>query len=169
MTDKKKLFRIDTSKIAKDDDNEYAYITAGGTMLVRESVIDIEGTIRSDGQMTIEHSDVKATEPDDAYHDNSPYRVYSKTGIELIDEENGEVEEGELDDEKVWYVDTDDNDGKNVDLEADGDPAYYRCKSGVSAAPMPKTSDGFGLFWLAAAGAISAAAAVYATRRREER
>ena len=161
--------RIDTSKVAKDDDNEYACIIAGGTMLLRESVIDITGTICSDGQMTIEHSDVKASKPDIKYGDDSPYRVYSKTGIELIDEENGEVEEGELHGEKVWYVDTDDNDGEDVDLEADGDPEYYRCKDSVSAAPIPKTGDEFSLFWLAAAGAVSAAAAVYATRRHEER
>ena len=160
--------RIDTSKVAKDDDNEYAYMFAGGTMLVRESVIDITDTICSDGQMTIEHSDVKAEKPDAEYGDDSPYRVYSKTGIELIDEENGEVEEGELNGDKVWYVDTDDNDGEDVDLEADGDPEYYRCKSSVSATPIPKTGDGFSLFWLAAAGAVGAAAAVYATRRREE-
>ena len=159
---------VDTSKIGKDDDNEYAFIVAGGTMLVRESVIDITGTIFSKGQMTINHSDMKAEKPDAEFHDLSPYRVYSRTGIELIDEENGEVEEGEAFDNKVWYVDTDDNDGEDVDLEADGEPAYYRCKTDDSARTMPKTGDGTNPFWPMTAGIASVATAAYAARRREE-
>jgi len=34
----------------------------------------------------------EAEKPDAEFHDISPYRVYSRTGIELIDEANGEVE-----------------------------------------------------------------------------
>lgn len=130
---------VDTSKIASDDDNEYAEIVAGDTMRIYESVIDIVGTVHSDGFMTIEHSDIEAQEPDDEY-DKSPYRIYSKKGIELIRERNGEVKEGELDGDMVWYVDT--GDGEDVDLEADGEPGYYKCKDKEA---LPKTSDASGV------------------------
>lgn len=162
--------RIDTSKIANADDGKYTFITASGTMLIRESVIDIEGTIYSKDKMTIEHSDVKAKEPDSKYGDMSPHRVVSQTGIELINEKNGKVREGSVDDLKVWYVDTDDNDGKEVDLKADGEPAYYKCANDKpeSVKAMPKTNDGTSPIWPLAAGIASVATAAYATKRREE-
>ncbi len=162
--------RIDTSKIAKDDGNEYTRIDAGGKMDVHESVIDITGTVHSKDEMRIEHSDVKVAEPDSKYGDESPYRVYSDTGIELIDEENGEVEEGELDGETVWYVDTDDNDGKEVDLEADGDPAYYWCadEDPSQVESVPRTGDGTSPLLPMAAAIASAATAAFAAKRREE-
>ena len=136
---------IDTSKVAEGDDNEYALVTAGGTMEVRESVIDVSGTVHAAGEMTIEHSDVKVEEPDAKHGDESPYRVYSETGVELVDEENGEVLEGEVDGDKAFFVDTDGNDGKEVDLKADGEPAYYQCKDDARAKAMPKTADANGV------------------------
>ena len=148
--------KIDTSKIEADDDTEYVEIFAGGTMEITESVIEITGTVHSDGEMTIEHSDIEAEAPDASY-DDSPYRVYSKTGIELIREDNGEVKAGELDDEKVWYVDT--GDGEDVDLEADGDPGYYACKS------EPKTGDDFDPRGLSILALASAATAGFSARR----
>lgn len=154
---------IDTSKIASEDDNKYTEVVAGSTMEVSESVIDITGTVHSDDEMTIKHSDVKAEAPDDEY-DASPYRVYSKTGIELIDEENGEVKEGELDGEKVWYVDTDD--GEDVDLEADGEPGYYACKD--KSMTSPKTGDNLNPWGFAALALVSAVAAGYAAKRRKD-
>ncbi len=165
---------IDTSKIGKGDDNEYAYLTAGGKMLIRESVIDIAGTVHSAGQMTIEHSDVKAEEPDDEYGDDSPYRVYSETGIELIREKNGEVLEGEIDGDKVFFVDTDDNDGSSVDLKADGKPAYYGCgddddddddEAALQAKSMPKTGDGASPLIPLVMAIAGVAAAGFAMRR----
>ena len=148
--------KIDTSKIESDDDTEYTEIVAGGTMEITESVIEITGTVHSDGQMTIKHSDIEAEAPDSSY-DDSPYRVYSETGIELIDEENGEVKTGELDDEKVWYVDT--GDGEDVDLEADGDPAYYACKG------EPKTGDDVDPWGLSIIALASATTAGFSARR----
>ena len=118
---------IDTSKIeGDDDDNKWAEIISGKEMQISESVIEITGTVYSKGKMTIKHSDLEIEKPDSKY-DERPYRVFSETGIKLIDEENGEVHEGEYNDVKVWYVDTDDNEGSEVDLEADGDPEYYNC------------------------------------------
>ena len=155
---------IDTSKIAGGDESEYVSITAGGTLDVIESVIEITGTIRSDGQMTIRHSDIEADEPDDEY-DESPYRIWSKTGIELIAEENGEVLKGEIGDDVVFFVDTDDNDGVEVDLEADGDPAYYRC-AGDS---LPKTGDWAGSLVPIVLLIAGAASVAFAARRRYER
>lgn len=166
---------VNTSKIAKEDENEYTSITAGGTMTVSESVIDITGTIHSTGAMTIKHSDVKAEAPDPKY-DESPYRVSSDTSIKLIDEKNGEVRQGKIGDKTVHYVDTEGNDGKTVDLKADGEPAYYHCKdeasAQVKAAVLPKTGDERTPVWPAAIG-IALAAMGHALqtrmRRSEER
>ncbi len=158
---------IDTSKISSEDDNEYTEVVAGGTMKITESVVEITGTVHSDGQMTIEHSDVEAKAAG-AKYDSSPYRVYSKTGIELVREDNGDVREGNIDGKKVFYVDTDDNDGREVDLEADGEPGYYKCKGEtLTRAMAPKTGDGTNPFAPLAAGIASAATAWFASRRRE--
>lgn len=158
---------IDTSKIEASDETEYTEIVAGGTMEVTESVIDIEGTVHSEGEMTIDHSDVKVEAPEGEYSDESPYRVWSKTGIELKREENGEVKEGKIGDDDVYYVDTDD--GDDVDLEADGDPAYYKCKDeGVNAAPLPKTGDGSNPMGLAIAAVACAAIALFSAKRHKE-
>ena len=135
--------RIDTSKVASDDDNENLEIVAGGTLKLVESVIDITGTVHSTGQMTIQHSDVDAIAPDDSYG-AGPYRIWSEAGIALIDERNGKVRKGTLNGKSVYYVDTDD--GEDVHLEADGDPAYYRCHDNENAqlaktGGLPKTDD----------------------------
>lgn len=157
---------IDTSKIASDDDNEYTEVVAGGTMEVSESVIDITGTVHSDGKMTIKHSDVKAKAPV-AKYDASPYRIYSKTGIELVREKNGEVKEGESSGAKVQFVDT--GDGKNVDLKADGEPGYYACKDKApTRAVAPKTGDRTNPWGLTALAFASAATAGYAVKRRRD-
>ncbi len=157
---------IDTSKIASDDDNEYTEVVAGGTMGVSESVIDITGTVHSDGKMTIKHSDVKAKAPA-AKYDASPYRIYSKTGIELVREKNGEVKEGESSGAKVQFVDT--GDGKNVDLKADGEPGYYACKDKApTRAVAPKTGDRTNPWGLTALAFASAATAGYAVKRRRD-
>ena len=64
---------------------------------------------------------------------------------------------------------TDDNDGEEVDLKADGEPAYYRCASDKPALrAMPQTNDDTNPFWPLAAGIASAMTAAYAARRREE-
>ena len=157
---------IDTSKIASDDDNEYTEVVAGGTMELSESVIDVTGTVHSDGKMTIKHSDVKAQAPA-AKYDASPYRIYSKTGIELVREKNGEVKEGESSGAKVQFVDT--GDGKNVDLKADGEPGYYACKDKApTRAVAPKTGDRTNPWGLTALAFASAATAGYAVKRRRD-
>lgn len=158
---------IDTSKIGMEDGNEYTEVVAGGTMNVRESVIDIKGTVHSSGKMVIEHSDVKAEAPDPTYNDASPYRIYSETGIELIREKNGKVMQGALADTQVFFVDT--GDGDSVNLKADGKPAYYTCSCDSSSLTkeMAKTGDATNPLHLAAialAGAITAALA--AIRRK---
>ncbi len=164
---------IDTSKLAKDGDNEYTRIHAGGKMRISESVIDIKGTVSSIDKMTINHSDVKAKEPDAKKHDDGPYRIWSKAGIDLIDEENGEVKQGKLFGEDVFYVDT--NDGRDVDLKADGHPAYYKCSNDTddiddndSRRKLAKTADPSAT-WVALCGAgMSALAASYVFRRRSK-
>lgn len=132
---------IDTSKIASGDDNESTRILSGGALKMSESVIDITGTVFSIGMMTIDHSDVKVEAPSNRTELDT-YRVWSSEGIELIDEENGEVKAGTIGDRQVAYVDT--GDGDMVDLQADGEPAYYKCKSGVTnpaTKSLPRTGD----------------------------
>ena len=159
--------RIDTSKVALDDGGQIADIHAGGKMEVRESVIEVAGTVSSIGEMTIDHSDVKVDEPDGKFGPVIPYRVYSETGINLINEENGDVVEGEINGKKVYYVDT--GDGNKVDLRADGEPGYYKCKGAAAAASaMPKTADPVSPFALAFVALASAAAAAFAARRCRE-
>lgn len=169
---------IDTSKIAASDDDQYVLVDAGGNLLIRESVLDFAGTVHSGGEMTIDHSDVKVTTPDEDYEDSSPYRVWSDSNIELIREKNGEVKEGKVGDKSVRYVDT--GDDKEVDLKADGEPGYYRCKGddddGVSGAKagariaslrgalLPATGDGQGVA-VAAACVLAGATGVYVSRR----
>ena len=158
---------IDTSKIEGDDDNKYTLVKAGGKMDIVESVIEITGTVYSKGKMTIRHSDVEVEAPDSEYADGYPYRVMSATGIELIDEENGEVKEADTEDGKVYYVDTDD--GEDVDLEADGDPAYYKCKG--KGKSIPGTGDSSNPIQSAGAAFTGGAIAIglaLALRRRED-
>lgn len=157
--------RIDTSKIAGGDDNEYTSITAGGTMEINESVIDIDGTIHSTDEMTITHSDVKVNEPDSQY-DKSPYRVWSEAGVTLSGEANGEVLEGEIDGNRVFFVDTDGNNGREVDLRADGKPAYYGCDDGKAAQALPKTGDETNAILPTALALAGASTIAFAMRRR---
>ncbi len=168
---------IDTSKIANTEDGQNTLMNAGGKLLIRESVFDIAGTVHSSGDMTIDHSDVKVVKPDEKYGDSSPYRVWSESGIELINEKNGEVKDGKLGDKDVRYVDTDD--GEDVDLKADGEPAYYRCKGdndtdtdtddeatkddSLKKTALPATGDGQGTGFVALA--LVGGAALYASRK----
>lgn len=157
---------IDTSKIASGDDNKFTEIVAGGTMDIAESVVDIIGTVRSDGEMTIKHSDVKTKAPDSKY-DASPFRIYSKTGVKLADEKNGEVKGGVRDGEKVWFVAT--GNGKDADLKADGKPGYYACKDEVlTRAVSPKTGDETNPWGITALAFAGAATAGYAAKRRRD-
>ena len=144
-----------------------AYVNAGGTMQVKESVIDITGTVYSAGQMMIVPSDMKVGKPDPKYGDTSPYRICSETGVTLVREKNGQVKQDEVGGKKVHYVDTDGNDGAVVNLEAGGEPAYYRC-AGETLTSAPRTGDQTNPFLFMAAGVASAATAAYAVRRREE-
>ena len=116
------------SKISGGDDNERTDIYAGGDLFVGGSVIDVEGTMSSDGEMTIRRSDVDVTKPDG---DSNPYRVWSKTGINLIEELNGEVRDGKIGDTPVKYLKTDDDDaGDKVHLVSAIKPCYYtKCES----------------------------------------
>ena len=158
--------KIDTSKIGKGDGNEDMLIAVyDGALEIYESVIDMVGSIFVDGKLTINHSDVKVVKPDESLG-YPPHRIFATKGIELIDEKNGEVKEGKSFGLDGWYVDTGDGDDV-VDLKADGEPAYYRCKSDDSADTkgMPKTGDGANvpMLMLTFAGALTVA---LASRRR---
>lgn len=155
--------KVDTSKIGKGDGNEDMLIAVyDGALDIYESVIDIVGSIFVDGKLTINHSDVKVVKPDEEYVGHAPHRIFATKGIELIDEKNGEVKEGKSFALDGWYVDTGDGDDV-VDLKADGEPTYYRCKSDDSADTkgMPKTGDGANvpMLMLAFAGALTVALA----------
>ena len=176
--------RINTSKLVKGDGNDYTEVFAGGSMQMRESVIDIAGVVHSDGKMTIDHSDVKVKPATSQYAGESPFRVHSKTGIELINEKNGSVKKGKLGDDTIYYLDTDDNDGADVDLKADGKPAYYTCDDCTSGNPhksdsakqrtsaalvraWPGTGDNTSPLWPMGVCLLGAATATFALTRRE--
>ena len=111
------------SKIKGGDDNERTDILAGGALFVGGSVIDVAGTMHANGELTIRRSDVDVTKPDD---DDNPYRVWSKTGITLIEELNGEVKDGKIGDDDVKYLKTDDDDeSEKVHLVSALKPCYY--------------------------------------------
>ncbi len=156
---------IDTSKIAAGDDSAFTEIYAGGTMEIKESVIDITGVVVSVGQMTINHSDVKVAMSDEFV---LPYAVWSYAGIQLINEKNGEVKTGELDGYTVYYVTT--GDDPDVDLKADGTPAYYICKDDDDDDDegMPKGGDSSNPFLPMGFAIASVATAGYAAKRRNE-
>ncbi len=115
---------ITCSKIEGGDDSKRVDVFAGKDLFVGGSVIDIAGSIGSNGMLTIRRSDVDVEKADG---DESPYRVWSKTGVKLIEEKNCVVREGTIDGKKVYYVDTDDRD--EVHLEAALRPCYYKCDS----------------------------------------
>ena len=111
------------SKISSGDDNERTDIHAAKDLFVGGSVIDIAGTMSSEGEMTIRRSDVDVRKPEE---DNSPYRVWSKKGITLIEELNGEVKDGKIGDEAIKFLKTDDDDPSNkVNLVSAIKPCYY--------------------------------------------
>ena len=159
--------RIDTAGIFAGDENSNTVISAGGKMGIRESVIDIPGTVFSHGPLTIDHSNVHVDKPVPIDGEDYPYRVFSYDKVRLIDQENGEVHDGEVDDEGVEYVVTDDGDGKDeVDLRAVGTPAYERCDA---ATVLPKTGDVAGspvLLAFAGLGCLALAAHLARSRRR---
>lgn len=151
--------RIDTSKVSYDGSGSVSIDATAGSLQVTESVIDVPGSMHAGGLMTIDHSDVSVSN-DDSSHP----AVFSHTGIKLSREENGEVKEGDFDGKRAWYVDTGEGRGK-VDLEADGQPAYYRCADSTKA--MPKTGDGLlatSLFVIA----MASLAALLASMRRPD-
>ena len=162
---------IKCSKITGDDDNERIDIHAGGELFVGGSVIDITGSMSSDGALTIRRSDVDIKKAED---DSSPYRIWSKTSIELIEERNGEVRDGELDGTSVKYVDT--GDGDEVHLKSSITPCYYRsCDDDdddsvghVAAKKLPRTGDPSSMNYIATLVSAGLVLTMAGLRRKNE-
>ena len=152
--------RIDTAKISYKGDGNATLYARAGELYITESVIELlQGSMHSQGLMTIEHSDVKVENGSSSHP-----AIWSESGIRLIREKNGEVKTGTFDGKKLWYVDTDDNLNK-VDLKADGQPEYYRCATDNLKRPMPKTGDGLPAEQLLALSLVSLAALLFASRQ----
>lgn len=151
-----------------------ASVTVTGTNCPRKDVLELGegedseriGTER--GALTIRRSDVDMTKPEG---EDSPYRIWSKTGIELIEEKNGEVKEGTLNGVKVHFVDT--GDGEDVHLKSALTPCYYRSCDDNKELPktggkvLAKTGDASGIvsaLALLAAGMTSVAAGFFSKR-----
>lgn len=176
---------VDTSKVACDDDG-YVLLFGGETSRIRESVIDIAGTIFGYGKLVIDHSDVKVVEPGPEHHEIFDHRIIGKDGIELVNQKNGTVLAGSSGDEDLFFVDTDGNQGRSVDLKADGEPAYYKCKGeneekqeeveksaaapavSLAAKALPRTGDAGAPVAIVLAAAILAGIAGFASRKREQ-
>ena len=158
---------INTSKIAAVGDARAVHLRAGDQMDINESVLDFPGDVIASGPMNITHSDMHITKSLSPYEDDLPYRVFSRTEINLLGEANGRVRDGEYDDDDVRWLDTGDDD--EVDLHAAGSPDYYRCGSDSDRmTALPKTGDAgvSGALAAALAGAGSLAVGVFLTRRR---
>ena len=162
---------ITCSKISAGDNNKKTDIIVGGKLFVGGSVIDVKGTMGVDGALTIRRSDVDMTKPEG---EDSPYRIWSKTGIELIEEKNGEVKEGTLNGVKVHFVDT--GDGEDVHLKSALTPCYYRSCDDNKELPktggkvLAKTGDASGIvsaLALLAAGMTSVAAGFFSKRHMD--
>ena len=172
---------VDTSKVACDD-NGYVLLAGGKTSRIRESVIDIAGTIEGYGKLVIDHSDVKVVEPAPEHFDAFDYRIIGKDGIELVNQKNGTVLAGSSEGEGLFFVDTDGNQGRSVDLKADGEPAYYKCgdkdesdekstdvpATSPAAKALPRTGDAGAPVAAVAAAAVLVGIAGFAARRREQ-
>lgn len=133
---------IDDSTLTQSEGNEYAYIGAGGTMQICESVIDITGTIHSTGEMTIEDSDVRVEKPDPMYDEVDPYRIYSEAGITLLNEAYVNIIEGKFDGKTVRHVE--ESSDRTVDLKADVKVAPHRHADNMPEAQvssLPTTGD----------------------------
>ncbi len=173
--------RITCTKIEGGEGNERTDVYAGKDLFVGGSVVDVAGSVHADGKLTLRRSDVDVTKAKD---DDAPYRVWSKTDVELVEEKNGTVEQGTMDGTKVFYVDTDD--GDEVHLEASLVPCYYRsCDTDTTdddhdatsetpavrtvARVLPATADASNsgaLAGMAALGAVAMVAGVGMGRRR---
>lgn len=173
--------RITCTKIEGGEGNERTDVYAGKDLFVGGSVVDVVGSVHADGKLTLRRSDVDVTKAKD---DDAPYRVWSKTDVELVEEKNGTVEQGTMDGTKVFYVDTDD--GDEVHLEASLEPCYYRsCDNDTTdddhdatsqtpavhtvARVLPATADASNpgaLAGMVALGAVAVAAGVGMGRRR---
>ena len=172
---------VDTSKVACDDDG-YVLLFGGKTSRIRESVIDIAGTIVGYGKLVIDHSDVKVAEPAPEHLDAFDYRIIGKDGIELLNQKNGTVLAGSSEGEDLFFVDTDGNQGRSVDLKADGEPAYNKCgdkddsdekstdvpATSLAAKALPRTGDATAPLAPVAAAAVLVGIAGFAARRREQ-
>ena len=153
------------SKVENADDDGDTFIASGGEMFIGGSVIDIDGQVLANGQLTIQQSDVDvelSDNPDIPYDEYRVYPVSSNTGIELIDEANGEVIETTVDGKTVYYVSTGDDEEDEVHLESAIEPCYYRsCDDDDAGRPcLPRTDDPIDVTGVAGTAAALGAAAV---------
>lgn len=103
--------------------NERTDIYAGGELYVDESVVNVTGTMRSSGELTLRASDVDVHAPKG---DDSPWRIWSETAINLIEEVSGQVKDGMLGEKRVKYLQTDGyKAGEKVSLLSIGKPRFY--------------------------------------------
>ncbi len=98
------------------------------------------------------------------------------------DTENGTVLAGSSGDEDLFFVDTEGNQGRSVDLKADDEPAYYKCgdkeesdekstdvpATSPAAKALPRTGDATAPLVPMAAAAVLVGIAGFAARRREQ-
>ena len=111
------------SSIESGYSNERTDIYAGGELYVDESVVNVTGTMSSVGELTLHASDVDVRAPEG---DDSPWRIWSETAINLIEEVNGHIKDGMLGEKSVKYLETDGyKANKLVHLLSVGKPHFY--------------------------------------------
>ena len=167
---------IDSSSFFAGEDNGFVFLGTCGTMLIKDSSMEFGGMVYSTGQMTIDNSNMRITKPTAFGTDSWPHRVSSRTGIDLRNELNGIVLSGMQEGKPIFFLDTNENFGRVVELwagarpadptpAADETPAQSAPIAHVASKALPRTADpSVALLPLLAAGVLLVIGAFLAGR-----
>ena len=167
---------IDSSSLVAGEDNGFVFLGTCGTMLIKDSSMEFGGMVYSTGQMTIDNSNMRITKPTAFGTDSWPHRVSSRTGIDLRNELNGIVLSGMQEGKPIFFLDTNENFGRVVELwagarpadptpAADETPAQSAPIAHVASKALPRTADpSVALLPLLAAGVLLVIGAFLAGR-----
>lgn len=167
---------IDSSSLVAGEDNGFVFLGTCGTMLIKDSSMEFGGMVYSTGQMTIDNSNMRTTKPTAFGTDSWPHRVSSRTGIDLRNELNGIVLSGMQEGKPIFFLDTNENFGRVVELwagarpadptpAADETPAQSAPIAHVASKALPRTADpSVALLPLLAAGVLLVIGAFLAGR-----
>lgn len=109
---------VNSSTLAAGEDNGFVFLSSGADMLIKDSTMEFGGMVFSIGQMTIDNSNMRISKPTAFSTEAWPHRVSSRTGIDLRNELNGIVMSGVQEGRPIYFLDTNENFGRLVELWA---------------------------------------------------